>query len=155
MIVNTPKLASLRAILMATVVAVSIAGCTAMHRNHGYVPTTEQLNEITPGVDTRDTVAETIGAPTSSGVLNDGGYYYIASQMRHYGPAKPKVVSRELVAINFNSTGTVTGVQHFSLEDGRVIPLQRRVTDSSLENKTFLRQLLGNVGNFNPGQFLN
>jgi hypothetical protein len=59
------------------------------------------------------------------------------------------------VAINFNSTGTVTGVQHFSLEDGRVIPLQRRVTDSSLENKTFLRQLLGNVGNFNPGQFLN
>lgn len=155
MIVKNAKRAKLGAYLLVLGLATALAGCSERFRNHGYSPTAKQLEEITLGVDTRDSVAETIGAPSSSGVLNDSGYYYISSKVRHYGAKKPEVVSRQVVAINFSTSGTVTGVQQFSLEDGRVIPLQRRVTDSSLQDKTFLRQLLGNVGNFDPGQFLN
>ena len=64
------------------------------------------------------------------------------------------MVSRDLVAITFDGRGVVDSVQRYTLADGRVIPLERRVTDSSLEDKTFLRQLIGNLGNFNPGSFL-
>ena len=140
-------------ILMATLGV--LAGCTAVYRNHGHVPSPEDLATIRVGVDTRATVSESIGAPTSSGVLNESGYYYVASRIRHYGAARPKVVSRSLVAISFDQRGVVRNVERFGLERGRLVVLDRRVTSSSVENKTFLRQLLGNLGNFNPGALLN
>lgn len=128
----------------------AVAACTSIYRDHGYVPTDEELSEVTVGVDTRDSVAETIGVPTASGVLNDGGYYYVTSRFRHYGARQPEVVERQLVAISFTQSGVVENIERYSLQDGRVIALNRRVTDSNVSNKTFLRQLLGNLGNFNP-----
>ena len=70
--------------------------------------------------------------------------------MRHYGPKRPEVVSRELVAISFDQRGVVRNIERFGLEDGYVVVLDRRVTESSVQNRGFLRQLLGNIGNFNP-----
>ncbi|MDK3073098.1 outer membrane protein assembly factor BamE [Sedimentitalea sp. JM2-8] len=137
------------AALSATALA-AVAACSSIYRNHGYVPTDEELSEVTVGVDTRDSVAETIGVPTASGVLNDGGYYYVTSRFRHYGARQPEVVERQLVAISFTQSGVVENIERYSLQDGRVISLNRRVTDSNVNNKTFLRQLLGNLGNFNP-----
>lgn len=141
------------AILGATVGM--LTACTSVYRNHGYVPSQEDLAEVKVGVDTRDSVIQAVGAPSSGGVLEESGYYYVSTRMRHYGPRKPEVVSRQLVAISFDQRGVVRNIERFSLADGRVIPLERRVTDSSIEDKTFLRQLLGNLGNFNPGSVLN
>ncbi|WP_282096577.1 outer membrane protein assembly factor BamE [Epibacterium ulvae] len=143
--------------LKATVFGIALTAltaCASIDRKHGYVPSEELLADIVPGVDTKEAVDETIGQPSTSGVLRDGGYYYVTSVIRNRGVREPKVISRELVAINFNETGTVTGIQRFGLEDGKVFPLQRRITESNLRDKTFLRQLLGNLGNFNPGDFL-
>ncbi|MBE1284602.1 MAG: outer membrane protein assembly factor BamE [Rhodobacteraceae bacterium] len=154
MIVNIRKLNRTMRTGLVLGLAFAVAACGSVYRKHGYVPTEEQLNQIQLGVDTRDTVTEAIGAPSSTGVLNESGYYYVTSRVRHYGAKKPEVVSRELVAINFNQSGVVTGVQRFGLEDGKIIPLQRRVTSSSIEDKTFVRQLLGNLGRFTPGAVL-
>lgn len=132
----------------------SVSACTPIYRNHGYVPSAVELAEVKVGVDTRDSVAEVIGAPSSSGVLNDGGYYYVATRMRHYGPSQPKVISRELVAITFDQRGVVRNIERYSLADGHIVALERRVTSSGVEDKTFLRQLVGNLGRFNPGAAL-
>jgi outer membrane protein assembly factor BamE (lipoprotein component of BamABCDE complex) len=70
--------------------------------------------------------------------------------VRFYGPKRPEVVSRELVAISFDQRGVVRNIERFGLEDGVVVTLERRVTESSIQNNGFLRQLLGNIGNFNP-----
>lgn len=148
-----PLKAVLRSLGLALAM-LAISGCAAIYRNHGYVPAPEDLDAIQVGKDTRDSVIEAVGPPSSSGVLKDSGFYYVATRMRHYGPTEPKVVSREVVAINFDQRGVVRGIERYSLEDGRTIPLQRRVTSSSVEDKTFLRQLLGNLSRFNPGNVL-
>ncbi len=139
---------------LLVVLLLGLSACQTTYRNHGYVPTAEELASIEVGVDTRDSVAEEIGAPGSSGVLNDSGYYYVATRMRYYGPRQPKIVARDLVAISFTSTGVVSNVERFGLQDGQVIAFERRVTSSSVQDKTFLRQLLGNVGRIDPGQLL-
>ncbi|SEP55376.1 outer membrane protein assembly factor BamE [Thalassovita taeanensis] len=128
----------------------TIAGCTALYRNHGYVPQEQDLAEIIVGVDTRDSVAENVGTPSTGGVLNDSGYYYVQSRVRHYSFTRPEVVDRQVLAISFDSRGVVSNIERFTLEDGQVVPLTRRVTNSGVSNKGFLRQLLGNIGNFNP-----
>lgn len=136
------------------VAVLSLTACSAIYRNHGYVPSSEELAEIKVGVDTRDSVAENIGAPGSTGVLNDGGYYYVSTKVRHYGPRKPEVVSREMVAISFDQRGVVRNIEHYGLQDGQVVAFERRVTSSSVEDKSFVRQLVGNLGRFNPGTAL-
>lgn len=130
------------------------AACAAQYRNHGYIPPEEDLAEVIVGVDSRESVADTLGAPTAGGVLEDGGFYYVRSRVRTIGPARPTVVERELVAINFDSNGIVTNVERFGLEDGQVVVLSRRVTDNGLSNISFIRQLLGNLGSFDPNTFL-
>jgi hypothetical protein len=70
------------------------------------------------------------------------------------GPARPKEISRELVAVTFDGNGTVANVERFGLEDGRVVVLSRRVTDNGLNDISFIRQLFGNIGNFDPSGVL-
>ena len=130
------------------------AGCSAQYRNHGYVPSEEDLAEVVIGVDTRDSVAETLGAPSAGGVLEGGGFYYVRSRVKTVGPARPKEISRELVAVTFDGNGTVANIERFGLEDGRVVVLSRRVTDNGLNDISFIRQLFGNIGNFDPSGVL-
>ena len=138
----------------ALTAAFALSACATTVRNHGYVPSEEDLAEIIVGVDTRDSVAETVGTPSASGVLDDGGYYYVRSQISYQGLREPRVIDRELVAISFTDTGVVENIERFGLQDGRPVQLTRRVTSSSVRDQSFLRQLLGNLGRFNPGQFL-
>lgn len=147
-VVNRLKPASRTLVLAACLAAAS--ACTPVFKNHGYIPPAEDLAEIKVGVDTRDSVLEAVGAPSSSGVVRDSGFYYVRSRVRHYGPKKPEVVSRELVAISFDDRGVVRNIERFGLEDGIVVPLDRRVTESTIQSQGFIRQLLGNIGNFNP-----
>lgn len=130
------------------------AACTAQYRNHGYMPPEEDIQNVLVGVDTRDSVAETLGTPTAGGVLNDGGFYYVRSQFKTVGPFRPQEVSRELLAVTFQADGVVANVERFGLEDGEVVRLSRRVTDNGLGDVSFIRQLLGNIGNFDPSSVL-
>ncbi|MCP4207013.1 MAG: outer membrane protein assembly factor BamE [Shimia sp.] len=128
----------------------SLASCATRYRNHGYVPNKEELSAITLGVDTRDTVAETIGPPTASGVLDDSGYIYVRSRVKHFGPRRPQVVDRQVVVIGFDGKGVARNVEQYALEDGRFVPLQRRITDNGIQTGGLLRQLSSNLGNFAP-----
>mgnify|MGYP001300234479 CR=1 FL=1 len=137
----------------AIVVALSVAGCTASYRNHGFVPPEEELSGILVGIDTRDSVAETVGIPTTQSVVQDGGYYYVQSRVRHFAYKRPEVIEREIVAISFDSRGVVSNVERFGLEDGQVVPLSRRVTSEGV-SLGVLRQILGNLGQFSAADVL-
>ncbi|MEP4198208.1 MAG: outer membrane protein assembly factor BamE [Aliishimia sp.] len=137
-------------ITIAILALVATSACVASFRNHGYIPPEDLLNDIVVGVDTRDSVADSVGAPSSVGVLNDGGFYYVRSRVRNYAYRSPEVVERQVLAISFDGDGVVTNVERFGLEDGRVITLERRVTETSVVDRTFLRQLMGSFGRIGP-----
>jgi len=128
--------------------------CTALYRDHGYIPPEEDLAQIVVGVDTRDSVAELVGPPTSAGLLSDGGYYYIQSKFRHYGPMEPKEIERQVLAISFDANGVVSNIERFGLENGQVIVLSRRVTSDNVRDTTLIRQMLGALGNFDASTAL-
>jgi outer membrane protein assembly factor BamE (lipoprotein component of BamABCDE complex) len=123
-------------------------------RKHGYVPLDEDLQQIAVGVDTKDTVGDLVGRPTTSGILSAGGWYYVESKFRAYGIREREELSREVVAISFDQDGVVENIERFGMEDGKVIAISRRVTDSNIKGTSFLRQLFGSVGNFAAEQFI-
>lgn len=134
---------------------VALSACTAQYRTHGYVPSEDELQQIVPGVDTRGTVEDLIGVPSTSGTLNDSGFYYIESDVRHFAWRRPEVVDREVLAITFDSAGVVENIERYGLQDGQVVPLARRITRSGDGDIGFIRKLFGNIGGINAGQFFN
>lgn len=130
---------------------IGLAACAATFTNHGFVPRDDELAALAVGVDTRDTVAETIGRPSATGVLRDEAWIYSAYRVRNYTYQAPQVTEREVVAISFDGGGRVSNVERFGLEDGRLVTLSRRVTENSVRDLGFLRQLLRNLGRFDLG----
>jgi len=131
-----------------------VSACTPIYENHGYVPREEALKKIEVGKSTTEDVTNTVGRPSSIGVLTGSGWYYVGSRFKQVGLRAPVEIDRQVVAISFDKDGKVSNVERFGLEKGEVIALSRRVTESNVQGKSFLRQLLGNLGGPNISDFL-
>ena len=134
--------------------AVVVAACQPLYRDHGYAPTDAELAVIVVGKDTRETVTTAVGRPSASGVLNDGEWYYVQSRYRQRGVRAPQEVERQVVVISFSEGGTVSNIERFGLEDGQVVALSRRVTETNIKGVSFIGQLLGNFGRLTADQLI-
>lgn len=143
---------SIRSIVLALTLV--IAGCVPIYRHHGYIPPPEDLAQVVVGQTTQGELDTLIGRPSSQGLLAGSGWYYVGSRWRYYGPTRPQEVSREIVAITFAENGTVANVERFGLEQGRIVALSRRVTNSGITSISAIRQILGNIGNLSAGSVI-
>jgi outer membrane protein assembly factor BamE (lipoprotein component of BamABCDE complex) len=139
-------------VLMGCVVMLS--ACSAIYRDHGYVPDDTSLEQVQVGVSSRQEVADAVGRPSASGLLNDEGWYYVQSKFKHLGPFRPEETDRQVVAISFDDRGIVENVERFGLQDGQVVPLSRRVTESNIKGVSFLRQLFSSFGRLRASDIL-
>jgi outer membrane protein assembly factor BamE (lipoprotein component of BamABCDE complex) len=131
-----------------------VAACSAVYRNHGYVPTEQDLALIEVGKDTRETVSQKIGRPSTSGLLNDDGWFYVQSRYKSVGPREPKEIDRQVLAVTFTEAGVVQNIARYGLEDGRVVELSRRVTEPNVKSLSVIQQILGNFGRVQAGDLL-
>ena len=138
--------------VLAFVALLGLAACAPVYRNHGFIPAPEDLSQVVVGQTTVDELQGLIGRPSAQGLLTGSGWYYVGSRWEHYGMNPPKEIDRQVVAISFDEAGTVTNVERFGLERGRIVVLSQRVTDSGVSGASVLRQLFANIGKFNPGQ---
>ena len=140
--------------MLCGVALLATSACTTIVRNHGYAPSDEELAEIELGTDTRDSVTRLIGAPSAAGLVDDAGFYYVRSRWETRVWRAPEEVDRQVVAISFDEAGRVSNVERFTLEDGRVIALSQRVTETNIREVSLLRQLLSNLGQFRADQVI-
>lgn len=147
-LLQRPALAFAGALLLV------LAACSPTVTVHGYVPTEEELASIEPGRDDVNSVAEKIGRPSSSGLLRDSDWYYVQTTMEQlaYNPQRP--IDRKVVAIDFNTAGVVTDVQTYGLEDGRIVNLSPRVTETGGQRVNILQRIFGGLLNFDAEQVL-
>lgn len=132
---------------------IALIGC-AIEDTHGYVPPEGDLAQIEVGIDTQATVASIVGRPGSTGFLNQDGWYYVKSDFRRRGTTNWTETQRQVVAVLFDERGVVANIESYGLEDGQIVTLSRRVTDSNTAGVGLLSQLFGSLGNFDPAQAL-
>ncbi|KGJ12445.1 outer membrane protein assembly factor BamE (plasmid) [Paracoccus versutus] len=142
--------------LMAFALAapLGLSACQATYRNHGYIPPEEQLAQVVVGQTPQAELEGLIGRPSAQGLLTGSAWYYVGSRWQFYGPREPREIDRQVVAISFAESGVVSNVERFGLERGQVVVLSRRVTDTGVTSLGLIRQLLGNVGRVQAGDFL-
>ena len=126
--------------------AIFAAACAPRIRDYGYAPTDQELANIVVGIDSQDSVAALVGTPASESLRGDDAWYYLSARQEVRGMRAPETTDRQLVAISFNGEGTVTNIERFTMRDGRVITLSRRVTDDNRKGVSFLRQAFSNLG---------
>ncbi|WP_139291364.1 outer membrane protein assembly factor BamE [Paracoccus sp. SM22M-07] len=139
---------------LAFLAVLGLAACAPVYRNHGYVPPDLELAEVVVGQTTMDDLPGLIGRPSAQGLLTGSGWYYVGSRWRRYGAAPSREVERQVVAVSFTPEGVVSNIERFGLERGRVVTLSRRVTEGSITEVSLIGQLLGNLGNFQAGDFV-
>ena len=141
-------------VVFITLLSIGLIACSPIQRFHGYAPDDMLLAEVEVGRDTRETVAEKIGRPGLTGVMEGAAWYYVQSDWVHEGWRAPVEVNREVVTISFDGSDRVSNIERFGLENGEVVPLSRRITSTGPEGMSVLRQLFSNFGQFNPAQML-
>lgn len=145
----------LRRVLLAVLAATAIlAACAPTVRVHGYIPPPSDIAQIRPGVDTAETVEEVLGRPSSGGVLRDSGWYYVQTTIENYTYNPPRVIDRTVLAVEFDQRGVVRDVARYGLEDGRIINLTVRTTETGGRTLGILEQLFGNLLNLDAEQFV-
>jgi outer membrane protein assembly factor BamE (lipoprotein component of BamABCDE complex) len=145
----------MRSAACSLLVVASLAGCSPTYTSHGFAPQLAELQNIEAGVDTRGSVQRKLGMPSATGSFDADSWYYVASTVEHFAFYAPKVVDRTVVAVRFDETGLVSAVNRYGIEDGRVVDLVTKTTPTYGRELTILQQLFGNIGNFNPGDFVN
>lgn len=135
--------AAVAAVLLA---AAAASACTPVVRRHGYVAESDPLSAIQPSVDTKSSVLERYGHPSTSGVFDEETWYYVTDVREQLGYLQPQSSARSVTAVRFDAGGVVSKVDTFDLSDSRQVRLVGRETPTRGRELTILEQLLGNVG---------
>jgi len=135
--------------------AVLIAsGCSPIVNNHGYLPVSVDVDSLAVGSDTKASVLELLGEPTSKGVEGDNTWYYVSYTVSTFAFFAPKVTDRQILAVSFNGSNRIAAVNTYGLENGIIVDLNTNETVTGGRTLTFLQQMIGSVGNFSAESFL-
>src|SRR5689334_12871863 len=93
---------ALRRIALAGLCAAALAGCAAQRDFHGYIPDQALPTDVQPTVDTRSTVLARLGTPSTTSLFDDKLWVYMSSTRELLTFYYPRVVQREIVAIQFD-----------------------------------------------------
>lgn len=140
--------------LGAIAVALLLQGCAPTYRSHGYLPRDSELAALAVGSDSREEVLAKLGRPSATSLLGDTSLYYVQSRFRHFAFLAPEEIGREVLALSFTPDGRLGNVERFGLERGRVVQLNPARTAEVFADRTFVTQLLGNIGRFDAGTLL-
>jgi outer membrane protein assembly factor BamE (lipoprotein component of BamABCDE complex) len=142
---------STRIFLAGALVLSGLAACAPIKDVRGYIPDEERVGAIKIGADTRDSVQEKLGTPSSTAAFGDPTWYYISTEQERYAFFHPDVTKRQILAVEFNDDGKVADVRKYGIEDGQVIALVDRETPSRGKEMSLLQQLFGNMGGLPAG----
>ncbi|HEY0107767.1 MAG TPA: outer membrane protein assembly factor BamE [Rhizomicrobium sp.] len=138
-----------------------IGGCSPVVNQRGYLPDPDAEHKIAVGKDTKTTIQQNLGYPSTEATFSQAGdaWYYITSVEKQIAFFAPSVQSRSILAVYFDKDGKVTDMKHYSLKDGHIVAFETRETPSKGREMTFLQQLFnatpgvplgGNNGQTNP-----
>ena len=132
---------------VAASLALGPAACSPIVYHQGFQVVDVRPADIKVGTDTRSTVLQKLGSPTTTSTFDKNVWFYMSQMRSQTSFYTPKTVQRDVVAIAFDpSSESVRAVDTFTLADGRVIAYNVHETPTRGREMTVLEQLIGSIG---------
>ena len=132
--------------ILSVAVLFLILGCSKQYREHGYIPSEEELSSVSVSQDDKNTVIKKLGTPSIGGILSDGNIYFVQSKVLKNSIRASKPVDRQVLVLSFDDKGKLDNIQKFGIDKGEIVILDYHTTPSGLKNMSFLFRLFQNVG---------
>ena len=139
---ESKKLIYLRVYVVILLTSVLLS-CTTNIKNHGYIPSKSDLETLVIGKDTKQSIAKKIGLPATAGL--EGAYYYVRSTFNAPGFKSAQLVDRTVVVLSFDQRSKLKNIETFNIDNGNFVRLDYRVTETGLDNKNILQQIIGSI----------
>jgi len=139
-----------RRLTLATVALASLAlaGCATTVAQRGNVPDPERLEQLKPG-DTKDSVVQLIGSPSTIGTFSDKRWYYISRKTEKIAFFNPNTIDQQVVEVQFDEQDKVLEVKKLNLADAKDVEIIQRSTPTAGKSMNVFDQFIGNIGKFN------
>ncbi len=137
--------------LAAGSIAAALGACQATIDQRGNLPPPNAISEIQPGTTDRATVTRLIGSPSTVASFDPNVWYYISAKSKELAFFRPEIIDQQVLVITFDKDGVVTDVRKVGMNDSQTIQPVARTTPAPGKELSFIEQLLGNFGRFNPG----
>ena len=124
------------------------SGCTRIRDSQGYLVDEQLLASVQPGVDTRESVAKTLGRPTFVGQFGDDRWYYVSRLTTQLAFLSPRPNKQSILVVSFDPKGSVSKVERRGLE--RVVDVNpvRDKTATKGRKTGLFEDLFGGIGTF-------
>ncbi len=128
------------------ILGAAVTACAPVKSTTGFVVDEAKPAEVVAGTDTKSTVLERLGSPSTVATFDPNVWYYVSSTRSEFAFYKPKVEARSVTEIKFNGAEVVESVHNYKLEDGRIIDYNTRETPTRGREITIFEQIFGNIG---------
>jgi outer membrane protein assembly factor BamE (lipoprotein component of BamABCDE complex) len=134
-----------RALFCVALAALS-AGCTRIADHQGALLDEQLLASVQPGVDTRDSVAGTLGRPSFVGQFDQHDWYYVSRNTRQLAFNLPRPSEQTVLHVRFDDAGNVRSVTRTGLELVVNINPSHDKTPTLGNRRSLFQDLFGNIG---------
>jgi outer membrane protein assembly factor BamE (lipoprotein component of BamABCDE complex) len=139
-----------RGFLRLSAVALALGAATAcapVSTYSGFRPERNDVELADPqvGVDTRATVQQRFGSPSTTAVFDQTSWYYVSAVQQRIAFYSPDTTDRRVMVVRFDGD-VVSGVEKYGIERGRMVNYSNEETPTRGRELGILEQLLGNVG---------
>ena len=134
------------ALVGISALGLALGACAPLRSHQGYIIDTDLVNAIQPGVDNRNSVAQTLGRPTIASQFGDRDWYYLARDSRNLNFQKPKVRDQITLKISFDEAGNVSSISRGGVEQIANIDPYGKTTPTLGKKRGFFEDLFGNIG---------
>ncbi|MFP3943822.1 MAG: outer membrane protein assembly factor BamE [Alphaproteobacteria bacterium] len=130
------------------------AGCNVVspvERHHGYLPEQKAFDSVEAGKDTKVSLTEKLGSPSTKGTFDPDVWYYISHQEKRFAFLNPDTVKRDILEVRFDKNGRVAALRRYDVKDSQNVAYVDRETPTRGKELSFWEQMFGNVGRGLPG----
>lgn len=110
----------------------------------------ESLKELVPGTSTKADVTAVIGSPTARDTFDDDSWLYISEVTQERIARTLGEIDQNVIVLNFDDSGVLKTINKLDRDASLPVAVIARTTSSPGTEASFMQQLLGNIGRFNP-----
>jgi outer membrane protein assembly factor BamE (lipoprotein component of BamABCDE complex) len=141
-----------RQLLIAALALAPMACASPMVTKHGHRLETSDLEQVKPGVTSREEVYRLLGSPSAVATFDGDRWYYISQRTEQKSFYQKDIVAQDVVAITFDAGGFVDNVETRDLAQAELIEPDPDKTRTLGNELTIVEQLVGNIGRFNTAE---